>query len=105
MLASLALGAWLAWELRPRRRDALEAAWAKVCARLARAGWPRDAAEGPVDYGRRVAAREPVLAAPVSRLVDAYVVARYLPGATDAERTRFLDLARRFPRLLRHLQR
>ncbi|HXQ31788.1 MAG TPA: DUF3488 and transglutaminase-like domain-containing protein [Steroidobacteraceae bacterium] len=103
MLASVALAAWLAWELRPRRRDALEAAWTTVCARLARAGLPREAAEGPVDFGRRVARWDPLLAAPVSRLVDAYVVARYLPGATAAERTRFLELARSFSRLLRPL--
>ncbi|HXQ64132.1 MAG TPA: DUF3488 and transglutaminase-like domain-containing protein [Steroidobacteraceae bacterium] len=103
-LASLVLGAWLAWELRPRKRDALEAAWAKVCARLARAGLPRAAAEGPVDYGRRIARSQPALATPVSQLVDAYVVARYLPGALAAERTRFLNLARRFPRLLRQVR-
>jgi transglutaminase-like putative cysteine protease len=103
-LASLALGAWLAWELRPRRRDALEAAFAKVCARLGGAGVPRNAAEGPVDYARRVARREPRLAAPVIRLVDAYVAARYLPGASDAERARFFELARRFPRLVRQLR-
>jgi protein-glutamine gamma-glutamyltransferase len=103
-LAALALGAWLAWELRPHRRDALEAAWARACARLAAVGLPRAAAEGPVDYGRRIASRAPALAGPATELVDAYVAARYLPGATEAERTRFIELAGRFADLVRRLR-
>ena len=95
-LSALALGAWLAWEIRPRRREAVQAAWLGLCVRLAGAGVARRAAEGPVVFGRRAAARLPALAAPLSRVVECYVQVRYLPGSTDGERKRFIGLARQF---------
>ena len=97
-LAALALAAWLAWELRPRRGDPVQAAWLAACARLARLGIERAPAEGPVDFGRRVARLRPVLAPRVGSLVEAYVALRYLPGATARERTEFLALVRDFVR-------
>jgi transglutaminase-like putative cysteine protease len=100
-LAALALGAWLAWELRPPRTDPVQAAWLGVCARLGAAGLPRAPAEGPVDFGRRVARARPGLAAPLYALVTAYVTIRYLPGATEGERREFVARARRFGEVLR----
>ena len=97
-LAALALAAWLAWELRPRRGDKVQAAWLTACARLAAVGIARDPAEGPVDFGRRVARLRPVLAPKVAALVEAYVALRYLPGATPRERAGFLILVREFVR-------
>jgi protein-glutamine gamma-glutamyltransferase len=96
--AALALAGWLAWEFRPRRRDAVDVAWARVCARLAAQGHPRAPHEGPVDYARRVARALPALAPALQELVDAYVGARYLPGPGAAERQRFVALARAFTR-------
>ena len=93
-LAALALAAWLAWELRPRRRDTLAAAWDAACARLGVLGLPRAPAEGPLDYTRRVAAARPALAPAVTALGEAYVAARYWPGATPADAARFQALAR-----------
>ena len=99
-LAALALAAWLAWELRPRRTDAVQAAWNGACARLGPLGIARGRAEGPLDFGRRVAAELPVHAASFGAVVEAYVQVRYLPGATDEERARFLALTRRFQQRL-----
>ena len=97
-LAALALAGWLAWELRPRQGDRVQRAWLAACARLARLGLARLPAEGPVDFGRRVARLRPVLAPKVGSLVDAYVALRYLPGATTRERAEFLALVRDFIR-------
>lgn len=97
-LAALGLTAWLAWEFRPRRRDPVDAGWDAVCARLAADGDPRAPYEGPVDYARRVARARPGLAPDLQDLVDAYVGARYLPRTGDAERERFVALARSFVR-------
>ena len=99
-LAAVSLAAWLAWELRPLERDPLAAGWRTVSDRLAARGLGRAAAEGPLDYGRRVSAAAPTLAAPVAELVESYVAARYLPGAGAAEAERFLSLVRDFGRRL-----
>lgn len=95
-LAALALAGWLAWEFRPRRGDPVDAAWARVCARLAAAGHPRAPHEGPVDYTRRVARALPVLAPALRDLAEAYIGARYLAAPGAAERRRFIALARAF---------
>ncbi|MBS0373376.1 MAG: DUF3488 domain-containing transglutaminase family protein [Proteobacteria bacterium] len=93
-LAALALGAWLAWELRPRTRDPLLAAWDSAGRALASAGLARAPAEGPLDFGRRIAAARPDLAAPMAALVDAYVAARYLGAARPAAAREVAGLAR-----------
>ncbi len=48
---------WLAW--RRGRQDRARAHWDTMCARLARAGLPRAAYEGPIAYVARAAARWP----------------------------------------------
>jgi protein-glutamine gamma-glutamyltransferase len=89
----------LALELKRGHSDRAQAAWLRFCARLARVGLKRDAAEGPVDFARRVAARRPELAADVSRVVEAYVAARYwpAPGANSLARLEALVRAFRAP--------
>ena len=99
-IAALALAAWLAWELRPRRTDPVQAAWNGACARLQPLGIARGRAEGPLDFSRRVAGELPAHAASFGALADAYVQVRYLPGATDQERSRFVAQARRFQQRL-----
>jgi protein-glutamine gamma-glutamyltransferase len=93
ILAAVALAGWLAWELRPRRTDPVDAAWRELGKRFALRGVAVDPFEGPVDFGARIADREPALAAAMTECVDAYVAARYLPDADGAARTRFLGLA------------
>jgi transglutaminase-like putative cysteine protease len=96
VLAALALAGWLAWELRPRRRDPVLSAWAQLGARLATLGVAPAPAEGPLDYAARVALALPALGTEVTELGSLYVAARYLPAATGDERARFLAAAARF---------
>jgi transglutaminase-like putative cysteine protease len=62
---------------RARQRDPALEIYREFCARLARAGLPRNASEGPVDYARRVAAALPEHALPVQTITQAYVALRY----------------------------
>ncbi|MBI5616532.1 MAG: DUF3488 domain-containing transglutaminase family protein [Gammaproteobacteria bacterium] len=81
MIAALAIGmAGLAlFVLRARTppRDRAAAAYARFCARLARAGLVRRPAEGPRDFATRVAAARADLAAEVGAITDLYVLLRY----------------------------
>jgi len=86
----------LALELRRGNSDRAQVAWLRFCARLARAGLKRGSAEGPVDFARRVAARRPELAAQVSRVVDAYLAARYWPAPGPGSLARLEALVRAF---------
>ncbi len=78
-----ALAAWLF--ARRGRRDPVLGAWDAFCARLARAGLPREPHEGPRAFAARVAARRPDLAAAVSAVADAYVALRYAQTERDPE--------------------
>jgi transglutaminase-like putative cysteine protease len=94
ILAALALGAWLAWELRPPRADPLVRVWQEVGEALRAAGHARRPAEGPLDYARRVALAAPGLAHAVDPFAEAYVRARYLPGQAPADIARVVELGR-----------
>ena len=85
---SLTLGLTVLAMLRDRARaDPLDAQYAVFCQRLARAGLPRGGHEGPLDFGRRVAAQRPDLASAVERFLALYVPARFgppvAPGTAD----------------------
>jgi transglutaminase-like putative cysteine protease len=78
------LVAWLlfvAWHvgraLRATPRDRLARAYTRLCAKLAKAGVPREAHEGPLAYADNVAARRPDLAAAVRPLLSRYADLRY----------------------------
>ena len=58
-----------------------------MCARLARAGLPRAAYEGPVDYVRRAASRWPEFTSTFSVIGDSYAALRYGPAAAHADTT------------------
>jgi len=79
------LFAWLAW--RRRRQDRARALWDAMCARLARAGLPRAAYEGPVDYAARAASRWPELQSTFAIIGEAYAALRYGPVAAQADTT------------------
>ncbi|HET7032605.1 MAG TPA: DUF3488 and transglutaminase-like domain-containing protein [Casimicrobiaceae bacterium] len=76
---------WLAW--RRRRQDRARALWDAMCARLARAGLPRAAHEGPVDYAARAASRWPELTSTFTIIGDSYAALRYGPVAVQADTT------------------
>ena len=85
-LATLVTGlAWLAW--RRRRQDRARALWDSMCARLARAGLPRAAYEGPIDYAARAASRWPEFTSTFTIIGDSYAALRYGPVAAQADTT------------------
>jgi transglutaminase-like putative cysteine protease len=89
-----ALLGWLAW--RRHRRDRAWAGWHSLCRRLARAGLPRLAHEGPLAYAGRAADRWPRFDAAFRVIGASYAQLRYGPVSTraDADRDRAAALAR-----------
>jgi transglutaminase-like putative cysteine protease len=72
---------WMAWQFgrgAPRvRPDRLGRAYARLCKKLARAGLPRAAHEGPLAYADMVGKERPDLAPEVKRLLARYAELRY----------------------------
>ncbi|MGC2164788.1 MAG: DUF3488 and transglutaminase-like domain-containing protein [Gallionella sp.] len=60
-----------------KKRDAVQAVWLKLCRKLEKAGLPRAAHEGPIDYAHRVAVARPDLADAMNGLARRYVELRY----------------------------
>jgi len=73
--------------LRVTPKDRLARAYTKLCAKLARAGAPREPHEGPLAYADTVAAKRPDLAARVRSLLSRYAELRFGHAATSASRT------------------
>ncbi|MDO8292244.1 MAG: DUF3488 and transglutaminase-like domain-containing protein [Gallionella sp.] len=67
-----------------RPPDKVQAAWLKLCRKLAKAGLPRAAHEGAQDYAARVAAARPEIADTMRDLATRYTALRY--GAVRDER-------------------
>ncbi|MDO8464220.1 MAG: DUF3488 and transglutaminase-like domain-containing protein [Gallionella sp.] len=67
-----------------RQPDKVQAAWLKLCRRLAKTGLPRAAHEGAQDYAARVAAARPELADAIRDLAARYSALRY--GAVQDKR-------------------
>jgi len=84
--STLLLGLFAWWALRSPRTalDPLDAAYAQLCRKLARAGALRVATEGPCAFARRIAAT-PLRSAAITDLLDHYISLRYacaLPSVT-----------------------
>ncbi|HYW93381.1 MAG TPA: DUF3488 and transglutaminase-like domain-containing protein [Gammaproteobacteria bacterium] len=99
---------FLIWRHRSRGGDPALRAWRRFCARLARAGLAPRRGEGPRDYARRVAAREPRLGPDAEAVSGLYIRIRYggdrNPGTLAALRRRvalFHPLPRRWRVLMR----
>jgi hypothetical protein len=60
-----------------RQSDPVQAVWLKLCRKLAKAGLPRMAHEGPQDYAARVVSARPKIAASMNDLAARYVALRY----------------------------
>jgi hypothetical protein len=73
----LGLSGWLYLTHRPRPADAARREWDRFRALLAKRGVAEDPHEGPLDYATRAGHALPELAAPIRRVADAYVAARY----------------------------
>jgi transglutaminase-like putative cysteine protease len=83
-LFAIGLVGWLsfvAWHvgraLRITPMDRLARAYTKLCAKLARAGAPREPHEGPLAYAETVASKRPDLAARVRSLLSRYAELRF----------------------------
>ena len=87
--------AW-AFALR-RRRDPLDAVWARFSRKLARHGAARHPWEGPLDYGKRLAMTFPERAEPLRTISEDYARLRY--GAEPADPRSVRLLARSIRRL------
>lgn len=78
LCGSALLVALFAWAMHGRQRlSAEQAAWATLCGKLAAAGLPRHAWEGPEAYGERAASAFPGMAEELRALAQAYADLRY----------------------------
>ncbi|HUL18158.1 MAG TPA: DUF3488 and DUF4129 domain-containing transglutaminase family protein [Steroidobacteraceae bacterium] len=97
LLLWLGFTAWHLGRRAPRGRpDALARAYLRLCRKLARAGAPRAAHLGPLDYATAVSLQRPDLGAPVHALCARYAQLRYgREAGTPQELERFgRDVAR-----------
>ena len=70
--------------LKARVHDPAKIAYLKFCDKLRRKGMPRDPAEGPVDYARRLEHVRPDLASAVTAITQLYIALRYGAEASAA---------------------
>jgi hypothetical protein len=78
---------WITWQmrdqLRPLRRDALARLWLALDRKLARAGLPRAAHEGPIAFATRVGSERPAIAADLMLIARRYATLRFDRAAAD----------------------
>lgn len=91
-----ALGLWWAFRRDRDDGDALDRAYARLCARLARRGLERQPAEGPADYLQRLLRHWPHAHGALEPLFARYVQLRYAQAEPDSAAVRdFARAARR----------
>ena len=76
-----------------RQTDRVQAAWLKLCRKLAKAGLPRAAHEGAQDYATRIAAARPELADTIHDLAARYTALRYGAIQDEPAQREFLQRA------------
>ncbi len=86
-----------------RRPDKVQAAWLKLCRKLAKAGLPRAAHEGALDYAARIAAARPELAEGMLGLATRYSALRYGKVQNEQAQREFIHLIQKFPSYRRTL--
>jgi transglutaminase-like putative cysteine protease len=101
MLAGVALvialfAAFMLRHLLVRNPDKVQAAWLKLCRKLAKAGMPRAAHEGALDYAARIAAARPDLAGQFSDLAERYSALRYGKTGDEQAQHEFVQRAETF---------
>ncbi len=80
-----------------RQPDRVQAAWLKLCRKLAKAGLPRAAHEGAQDYAARIAAARPELADAIRGLATRYSALRYGADQNEQAQREFIRLAAKIP--------
>lgn len=86
-----------------RQPDKVQAAWLKLCRKLANAGLPRAAHEGAQDYATRIAAARPELADAIRDLAARYTTLRYGTLNDEDAQREFIRLIAKFPSFRRTL--
>ena len=82
---AVVMGGLTLWALRRvSTTDAIDRSWLRVCRRLAAAGHPRQAWEGPSNYASRLAREAPEAAAGLAPIAADYARLRYGPAPADA---------------------
>ena len=76
--------------------DKVQAAWLKLCRKLAKAGLPRAPHEGALDYAARITAARPELAETISDLAARYSMLRYGNAREEQAQREFLQRAATF---------
>jgi transglutaminase-like putative cysteine protease len=84
-LAIAAVFAWLAFDFRPRRPDAVSAAYRRFTGRLARRGIETAVGEAPRDFARRVRYLRPDLGVATLSITETYLRLRYGPAPAAAD--------------------
>ncbi len=84
---------YLLWERRRPAATPVLRDYARFCARLAKLGFRREAHEGPLDFGMRVARARPDLERDVLTITDRYIELRYLD---EGDGRQFNKLVRAF---------
>lgn len=77
LVAFAVLAALILWRRPARPPDPVQRAWLRFTRRMAEAGLPRRAQEGPRDYAERLMARRPELAADIDAIARLYLQLRY----------------------------
>ncbi|MCC7483859.1 MAG: DUF3488 domain-containing transglutaminase family protein [Burkholderiales bacterium] len=90
------LSAIMLRQLRSRADDPVRTAYLRFCEKLRRAGLPREAAEGPVDYARRLARLRPGIRPAVTGITELYVGLRYGRDASGADLLELKRLVKEF---------
>ena len=80
-----------------RQPDKLQAAWLKLCRKLAKAELPRAAHEGAQDYAARVAAARPDLADAICEIAGRYSALRYEGQINKQQEQEFIRRSAKFP--------
>jgi protein-glutamine gamma-glutamyltransferase len=88
--------AWLAFEFRPRRPDAVTAAYRRFTGRLARRGIEPAVGEAPRDFAQRVRYLRPDLGVATLAITEAYLRLRYAPAPAAGDLRRLQALIARF---------
>jgi len=74
---------WFMLRSRKNDRDRAVQLYERFCARMARLGLPRQPAEGPRDFARRVVLERPSLGRRAEEIADAYIALRYRGAGGD----------------------
>jgi transglutaminase-like putative cysteine protease len=90
------LALYLLRHLFARKTDKVQAAWLKLCDKLAKAGLPRSPHEGAIDYANRVAIARPELGHKIRDLAKRYSALRYGKTRNDYLENEYLQRATAF---------